>query len=174
MSRSSRGGDSFGRAGGLLRILFGTLMILTVGYLGLMWGAPMGFSAFWPYAGLWAAVGWGSSRLTLFPVLVLITLGISMDLIEEAPIGCWAAINLLAFLVSSLFRKRAQTDQTGVIRAFGDFSAFVAAFIFARWIMGAYVGSVSTREIIGGFLSAGLLYIPIRTFFILSRDKRVD
>jgi hypothetical protein len=174
MSRWSSKASSSGGVGVPVRILLGTLIVLSIGYLGVIWGAPMGLAQFWPYAGLWAAVGWGASRLTVLPFMLLIVLGVSMDLLGDAPIGCWAAIHLLAFLVSSLFRKRSLTDPTGFVRAMGDLTAFVTAFIFARWIMGAYVGNVSTREVIGGFLSAGLLYIPLRSFFLLSRDNRVD
>ena len=131
-------------------------------------------STYWPQAGLWAAVGWGASRLHIRPVVVLFLLGVMIDLLVGAPVGCWASVLLAAFLVSSLFRKRAQTDRSGMIRFFGDVASFVVAFIFARWLIGAYLDGVDTREIAGSFLTAGLLFFPFRALFRLSDDNRVD
>ena len=174
MAFSSGKPSAWSRTGRLARIIIGAAIVLAVGYIGVIWIAPTGLIIFWPYAALWAAVGWGASRLSFRPVIVLIGLGLAMDLIVDAPLGCWSSILLLAFVISSLFRPRALTDQTGVIRFAGDATAFVVSFLFARWIMGAYLGSVETRVIIGGFLTAAILYYPLRSLFRLTSDARVD
>lgn len=160
--------------GALSRYFFGTLAILLLAYLGLLWVSSSPYYSFWPLAGLWAAVGWGGNRLAIIPVVLLVAMGLAMDLISGAPIGCYAAIFLVGYLVASVFRKRATTDPTGLIRFVGDCAAFVAAFLFARWMIGAYLGSVDTREIVGGFLSAIILFFPLRSLFRASRDTRVD
>lgn len=156
------------------RHVFGSLTVLLTTYIGVIWVSPYPLYDFWPVAGLWAAVGWGGNRLSFVPVVLLFALGFVVDLITGAPVGCWSAVFLLAFLVASIFRKRAMTDALGVIRFAGDLIAFVAAFIFARWLIGAYLGGVETREIVGGFLSAVFLFFPLRFVFRPSSDTRVD
>ncbi len=158
----------------LLRLIVGAAIVVLFEYVRVVWIASLPLNLFWPVTGLWAAVGWGASRMSVLPVLVLLALGTMFDLIAGAPIGCWSAIFLSAFLVSSVFRKRAQTDRTGMIRFAGDCISFVAAFLFASWLIGAYLGSLDTREIIGGFLSALILYFLVRPVFRLSSDNRVD
>lgn len=44
--------------GALSRYFFGTLAILLLAYLGLLWVSSSPYYSFWPLAGLWAAVGW--------------------------------------------------------------------------------------------------------------------
>ena len=149
--------STWGRTGSTARLIIGAIFVLFVGYIGVVFIAPTGLDVFWPYAPLWAAVGWGASRLSFRPAGALALLGLIMD-----------------FLTASIFRQQALTDKTGVIRFFGDVSGFVLSFMFARWLMGSYLGGVETREIIGGFLSAALLYYPLRPLFRLTTDERVD
>lgn len=160
--------------GAFSRYIFGTLTVLLTTYIGIIWVSPYPLYDFWPVAGLWAAVGWGGNRLGILPVILLVAIGLSVDLVSGAPVGCWPAVFLLAYLVTSIFRRRSMTDAIGVIRFAGDLIAFVVAFIFARWLIGAYLGSVDTREIIGGFLSAALLFFPLRLLFRPSSDTRVE
>lgn len=166
--------SAWGRTGSTARLIIGAIIVLFVGYIGVVFIAPTGLDVFWPYAPLWAAVGWGASRLSFRPAGALALLGLIMDLVTDAPVGCWSSILLVAFLTASIFRQQALTDKTGVIRFFGDVSGFVLSFMFSRWLMGSYLGGVETREIIGGFLSAALLYYPLRPLFRLTTDERVD
>lgn len=166
--------SSWSRTGQLSRVIIGVIFVLLTGYVGVIWISPTAFSPFWPYAGLWAAIGWGGSRLSLVSVFALVLIGLIMDVMTGGPVGCWPAILLTGFLIASIFRKRAQTDRSGMIRGVGDLAAFVAAFLFARWLMGAYLGGIESRDIIGGFLSAAILYFPFRPLFRLSSDNRVD
>ncbi len=170
---SSRGGG-WQKTGVFARVIVGSLIVILFAYVETVWVSSTSLESFWPIAGLWAAVGWGASRLSLMPVLALALLGVLADLLAGAPIGCWASIFLVPFFVSSIFRKRAQTDRTGAIRLIGDCVSFLLAFLFARWLVGSYLGGVDTRDIIGGFLSAALLYIPLKAPFRLSNDNRVD
>ena len=162
------------RIGPIGRLFIGTALVLLIGFLGVCYAAPLGVEFFWPYAGIWAAIGWGGSRVSFRPVLALIGIGILVDLSQGAPLGCWAAIHLVAYLVSSVFRTRALTDPSGMIRLLGDVTAFVTAFIFARWVIGAYLGGMSTQAILGSFLTTGLLYFPMRSYFQLRQDERVS
>ncbi len=164
----------WGRTGSTARLVIGTLFVILIGYVGVVYIAPTGLDVFWPYAPLWAAVGWGASRLSFRPAVALVGIGLMMDLVVDAPVGCWSSILLVAFLMASFFRQQALTDRTGVIRFAGDVSGFVLSFLFARWLMGAYLGGVETRDLIGGFLSAALLYYPLRPLFRLTTDERVD
>ena len=166
--------SAWSRTGSTARLIIGAIIVIIVGYAGVVFIAPTGLDIFWPYAPLWAAVGWGSSRLSFRPAAALVVIGIVMDLVADAPIGCWSSILLVAFLTASIFRQRALTDKTGIIRFAGDVSGFVLSFLFARWLMGAYLGGIETRDIIGGFLSAALLFYPLRGLFNLSSDERVD
>ena len=75
---------------------------------------------------------------------------------------------------ASIFRKRAQTDQTGFVRLIGDLTALFVAFGAARWIMGAYLGDMATQDILGGFLVTALLFLPVRPFFLLKKEEWVD
>lgn len=171
---SSSKPSAWSRTGSTARLIVGTLFVLLVGYVGVVFIAPTGLDVFWPYAPLWAAVGWGAGRLSFRPAVALGVIGLAMDLVNDAPIGCWSSILLLAFLTASIFRQRALTDKTGVIRFAGDVASFILSFLFARWLMGSYLGGVETRDIVGGFLSAALLYYPLRPLFRLTTDGRVD
>lgn len=174
MIASSNAQNGWQKTGILARVLIGSFIVLCFAYAEAVWVSTTAFSTFWPFAGLWAAVGWGASRLSVVPVIALLVLGVVADLLAGAPLGCWPSIYLVPYLVSSVFRKRAQTDRTGAIRILGDVVSFVIAFLFARWLIGSYLGGVDTREIIGGFLSAALFYFPVRALFRLSSDDRVD
>ena len=162
--------DKMGRTG---RMLVGTAIIVLIGFVGICYAAPLGIQYLWPIAGIWAAIGWGASRASMRPVLALILVGLMMDLSQGAPLGCWPAIQLIGYLVSSAFRTRTLTDTTGVFRALGDVAAFAATFFFAGWIIGGYLGGMATQDLLGNFLTTGLLYFPMRSFFLLTNDERV-
>ena len=166
--------DFYGRTGDVARFMIGILIVAVVGFSGIIFAPGFGLAAFWPYAGIWAAIGWASSRLSIKSSFLLVVLGIFVDLLSDAPLGCWAAIHLIAYFSASIFRKRAQTDQTGFVRLIGGLTALFVAFGAARWIMGAYLGDMATQDILGGFLVTALLFLPVRPFFLLKKEEWVD
>lgn len=172
MSRYRQSGSwqSFGPS---IRLMIGSFLVITVGYLGLTLASAMQILSLWPLAGFWAAVGWGSGRLGTRPVVALIVLGLVHDLTSDAPLGYWAISYLSVYLISNLFRKRALTDHSGLIRLTGDFAGFVAGFFIARTVMSLYLGTSDPLNILGGVLTAGLIYPLIRGVFQLTDDKRV-
>ncbi len=172
--QSASSGSFWSRTSDVGRLVVGILLTLLVGYAGLVFAPTLGLASFWPYASIWAAIGWGASRVSMKPVLALIFLGTALDLAVDAPLGCWAAINLIAYLIASIFRRRAQTDPSGFVRFMGDLSALLAAFLFARWIIGSYLGGMETQSILGGFLTTAILYLPMRPLYLLTRTERVD
>lgn len=169
----SSAGDA-GGMGDLSRLLLGVLFILVTGFVGMIYAPSFGLEAFWPFAGIWGAVGWGGSRVSMKPVIALVVTGLLLDVSMEAPFGCWSAVQLSAYFTASVFRKRAQTDRSGLFRLVGDLVALLVAFIVARWIMGGYMGGVDGQTMVGNFLTTALLYLPFRSLFLLQRSRWVD
>lgn len=169
---ASRTFGTEGRGSSILQLLLGTLVVVTVGYAGIMLAPAFGLTAFWPYAGLWAALGWGTGRVSLKPVFALIFLGLAADLILGAPLGCWVSIHLFCFMIVTLFQKRAASDKTGIIRLLAFSTGLLSSFLFARWIMGAFLGEMTTGDILGGFLSAALLYLFVRPIFVIRQANQ--
>ncbi len=174
MTPNSTSGDLYGRTGNVARFIIATVIVVGVGFGGLVLAPGLGLGSFWPYAGVWAAIGWADSRISFKPVIILTVLGLIVDLLSDAPLGCWASIHLIAYFTASVFRKRAHTDRTGLIRVVGDLTALLVAFGAAQWIIGAYLGDAGANDIFGGFLVTSLLYLPARPFFLLNRDEWVD
>lgn len=174
MNRAHSVESRWSRTGDIARVALGTLIVIAIGYLGIVLAPTLGLSYFWPYAGIWAAIGWGAGRMSMKPVLALIITGLIMDLSVDGPIGCWPAIHLVTYLTATLFRRRAQTDRTGLVRTLGDITAFIVAFFTARWVMGGYLGEMETQNILGGFLSTALLFLPVRGIFLLKRSEWME
>lgn len=165
---------SWSRTGDIGRLVIGALIVLIIGYLGVLLAPAFGLYGFWPFAGIWAAIGWGAGRVSLKPVILLVATGLVTDLAIDAPLGCFTVIHLAAYLTASIFRKRAQTDRSGLVRLTGDLVALLVAFVAARWIIGAYLGGTAYHAVMGNFLTTALFYLPMRPFFLLKRDKWVD
>lgn len=160
--------------GDISRLLIGFLVVMTIGYIGLVYAPQIGMAYFWPFAGIWAAVGWGGRRISMKPVILLMIVGLLTDLSVEGPVGCWVAVHLAAYLVATLFRKRAQTDRSGLVRLLGDAVALVVAFLIARWIMGAYKGGLESGILLGQFLTTAILYVPFRPLFLFKKERWVE
>jgi hypothetical protein len=62
--------------------------------LGMTPKAFFGFPLAWPFAALWGAMGWGRVGLALRPMMLLVLFGLMQDIVSNAPLGCFAMINL--------------------------------------------------------------------------------
>lgn len=85
------------RTGSGARLTVGVLICLAVMLLGVRPVEVFGLTIPWPYASLWAAVGWAGAGLSARPMLPLVILGLVQDALLNAPLGCLVIVNLITF-----------------------------------------------------------------------------
>ncbi len=85
------------RTGSGARLSVGVLVCVAVMLLGLRPVDVFGVAIPWPYASLWAAVGWARAGLSARPMLPLVILGLAQDVLLSAPLGCFVIVNLVTY-----------------------------------------------------------------------------
>lgn len=96
------------------RLIIGTVLVATIGLVGLTPKSFFGVPLAWPYVGLIAAVGWGRSGLGFGPMVFLLFFGFAQDA-SQAPWGSHGLANLLAYGLSSKVSQMVDTERTPVL-----------------------------------------------------------
>ena len=126
------------------RLLIGSLITVSAGFLSL---APISLGLFggvWPLALLWPLVAWQPIGANISVALLLLGLGLAFDLVTGAPLGSWGFIVTISYGLMQL-----QERVTGALAADGWLQPLLsaiyllAATLFVSLLQGDGLGIVS-------------------------------
>jgi hypothetical protein len=151
------------------RLIAGALIIIATGMAGLMPREVWGMTIPWPYAAFWGAVGWGRVGLSLRPMILLVLFGLAQDIGMNAPLGCFALINLIVYGLSALVADTVDVRQP-LAALLAPFALFFAGFLMC-WILAGFLSNHLTSPLmpLTTMLFTGAVYGIIHRAFDLGR-----
>lgn len=163
-------GRLWGEAGPTSRLIAGTLLVVTIGLIGLTPKSVFGTELTWPYAALVAACGWGRSGLAFRPMAILAVAGFAQDVSAYAPLGCFAFINLTTFGLSALVHRSFDRERSPVITTLSPIVIYAVAFGLV-WLFASFNGNhmVQMAPIVQTYFVTYILHVIIAPVFDLGR-----
>ncbi len=151
------------------RLIVGALLIVVIGLIGMTPKEIGGFPIPWPYAALWGAVGWGRVGIALRPMLLLILFGLAQDIGFNAPLGCFAVLNLTVYGLSSAISDTLD-DRQPLVAFIVPMVLFIAAFIII-WTLASVMENhpAPALKLLTTLLFTGALYGALHPIFDLGR-----
>jgi hypothetical protein len=158
------------QAGPSPRLIFGAAIIAVVGVLGMTPKEIFGLQLAWPFAALWGAIGWGRAGLSLRPMLLLVAFGLMQDIISNAPLGCFAMINLLVYGLSAGIAGQTDGMRDVLVAIVGPVVLLIVAFLLV-WGFASITSDhlVRTWPLFTSFFMTGLIYAGANAMFDLGR-----
>ncbi len=150
-------------------VLFLTLLATFVTAFGMQ---PALAGVWWPVAGLWLAAGLGAYGLSVWVAVCLLTHGVVLDLMTDAPIGAWPLAFLLAYGMGVLSWDR----HPPVSRTVVEIAALIGGLLAAAAALGLSAGvagheGFSRAGFLTDFLITAALY-PIVRYLLVPSDMR--
>ncbi len=152
------------------RLIFGAVIIAIVGVLGMTPKALFGIPLAWPFAALWGSIGWGRAGLSLRPMILLIMFGLMQDIVSNAPLGCFAMINLLVYGMSAGIADQTDGMRDTLVAVVGPAVLLIVAFLLV-WGFASITSDHLVRSwpLIASFTMTGLIYSFAGRMFDLGR-----
>jgi hypothetical protein len=152
------------------RLVFGAAIIAIVSVLGMTPKALFGIPLAWPFAALWGAMGWGRAGLSLRPMILLVLFGLMQDVVSNAPLGCFAMINLLVYGMSAGIADQTDGMRDTLVAVVGPSVLLVVAFLLV-WGFASITGDhlVRTWPLMTSFITTGLVYAISQGMYDLGR-----
>lgn len=156
------------RTGPSARLVAGALVICVVGLAGLTPKHVLGIEVVWPYAALWASVGWASAGFALRPMLILAAFGIAQDVTFNAPLGSFMIVNLVTYGVAAALSESFDVDGDAG-RALMVAVAAMAVGMAAVWALASTAADHAVRvsPLLAVYGMTLLLFIPLSGLFRL-------
>lgn len=152
------------------RLAFGAFFIVLTSMIGMMPRELFGIAIAWPYAALWGAMGWGRVGLSLRPMLLLMMFGLMQDIISNAPLGCFAVINLAVYGLSAAIADQTDGMRDTLVAAIGPVVMLMLGFVMIWLFAGITSGHiVRAAPILMSILTTGLVYLAGYRMFDLGR-----
>jgi hypothetical protein len=125
------------------------------------------YAVMWPIAGLWLAAFFAPFGLSVWAAAVLTLLGLSMDLMTEAPVGAWALALLSAYGVGLVAWDRQPPLSVPAAEAVTVIAGMVAVYVTLA-AAGGISGQTgfSLRALLPDFFVTALLYPVLRFVFL--------
>jgi hypothetical protein len=152
------------------RLIFGAAIIAIVGVLGMTPKELFGLTLAWPFAALWGAIGWGRAGLSLRPMILLVIFGLMQDIISNAPLGCFALINLLVYGLSAGIADQTDGMRDALVAVVGPAVLLIVAFLLI-WGFASITSDHLVRSwpLFTNFFMTGLIYSFANQMFDLGR-----
>jgi hypothetical protein len=152
------------------RLVFGAAIIAIVGVLGMTPKEFFGIPLAWPFAALWGAMGWGRVGLSLRPMILLVIFGVMQDIVSNAPLGCFALINLLVYGMSAGIAEQTDGMRDTLVAFAGPVVLLSAAFLLV-WGFASITSDhiVRTWPLLTSFITTGLVYAFANRMYDLGR-----
>jgi len=159
---------SWQRAGPTPRLLAGTLVVIAIGFAGLSPRSVMGVELAWPYGGLCAAIGWSRIGLSLRPMAMLVMLGLAQDISFNAPLGCFAIVNLMTYGVHAAASETLELERDLVMARLVSLAGLAFGF-FVVWLIASALSGQAARvmPLLAAWVSSVLTYALIHPVFDL-------
>lgn len=152
------------------RLAFGAFFIVLTGAIGMLPRQIFGIDIAWPFAALWGAMGWGRVGLSIRPMILLLMFGLMQDIVSNAPLGCFAVINLAVYGLSSGFTHQTDGMRDALVAVLGPVVMLLVALVLI-WIFASITSDhfVRTGPIFASIMTTGLAYVLAYRMFDLGR-----
>lgn len=152
------------------RLAFGAFFIVLTGAIGMLPREIFGIEIAWPFAALWGAMGWGRVGLSIRPMILLLLFGLMQDIVSNAPLGCFAVINLAVYGLSAGFTEQTDGMRDALVAALGPLVMLACAFVLI-WLFASITSDhlVRTGPILWSIATTGLVYLVGYRMFDLGR-----
>lgn len=152
------------------RLAFGAFFIALTGAIGMLPREVFGMGIAWPYAALWGAMGWGRVGLSMRPMVLLLIFGLMQDIVSNAPLGCFAVINLVVYGLSAFIAEQTDGMRDALVAAAGPAVMLSVAFLMV-WMFASITTNQLVRSgpILMSVLSTGVVYLVSYRMFDLGR-----
>lgn len=152
------------------RLAFGAFVIVLAGMTGMLPREVFGLEIAWPLASLWGAIGWGRVGLSVRPMILMLVFGLVQDIISNAPLGCFALINLIVYGLSAFLSGRTDGMRDRLVAVLGPLAMLVTAFGLV-WIFASVTADhlVTPGPVLASVLTTGLVYLGVYRIFDLGR-----
>lgn len=152
------------------RLAFGAFFIVLAGAFGMLPREVFGIDVAWPYAALWGAMGWGRVGLSLRPMILLVVFGLMQDIVSNAPLGCFAVINLAVYGLSAGIADQTDGMRDALVASLGPVVMLTVAFVML-WVFASVTGDhmVRSAPILSATIMTGLVYLLSYRMFDLGR-----
>lgn len=152
------------------RLAFGAFFIVLAGTVGMLPRELFGLEIAWPFAALWGAMGWGRVGLSIRPMILLTLFGLMQDIISNAPLGCFAVINLAVYGLSAGITEQTDGMRDIFVAVLGPLIMLSAAFVLI-WTFASLTSDniVRTGPILWSIVTTGLVYLAAYRMFDLGR-----
>lgn len=152
------------------RLAFGAFFIVLTGAIGMLPRQIFGIDIAWPLAALWGAMGWGKVGLSIRPMVLLLLFGLMQDIVSNAPLGCFAIINLAVYGLSAGIAEQTDGMRDVLVAAIGPLVMLSVAFLLI-WVFASVTSDhlVRTGPILWSIITTGFVYLAIWRMFDLAR-----
>ncbi|MFN7055589.1 hypothetical protein [Hyphomonas sp.] len=152
------------------RLAFGAFFIALAGTIGMLPRELFGVTIAWPYAALWGAMGWGRAGLSVRPMVLLLLFGLMQDIVSNAPLGCFAVINLAVYGLSAFITEQTDGMRDALVAAAGPVFMLAAAFLMV-WVFASVTTNQPVRSspILMSVATTGVFYLAAWRMFDLGR-----
>ena len=140
------------------RLAFGAFFIVLTGAIGMLPREIFGIAIAWPFAALWGAMGWGKVGLAIRPMILLLLFGLMQDIVSNAPLGCFAVINLAVYGLSAGFTQQTDGMRDAFVAVLGPVVMLLVALLFVSITRLAQSGTMNVKNAVG---RTGEVYIPV-------------
>lgn len=152
------------------RLAFGAFFIVLISAIGMLPREIFGIEIAWPYAALWGAMGWGRVGLSIRPMILLLIFGLMQDIVSNAPLGCFAVINLAVYGLSAGFTQQTDGMRDVLVAVLGPVVMLLIALVLI-WIFASITSDhfVRATPIFASITTTGLVYLAGYRMFDLGR-----
>jgi hypothetical protein len=115
-------------------------------------------------------MGWGRVGLSLRPMILLVIFGLMQDIVSNAPLGCFALINLLVYGMSAGIAEQTDGMRDTLVAFVGPVVLLSAAFLLV-WGFASITSDhiVRTWPLLTNFFNTGLIYAFANQMYDLGR-----
>lgn len=131
---------------------------------------PRWSELWWPFASIWLTVTLSAFGLSIFAAVCFVLLGLSIDLMTDAPLGAWPLAFLMSYMVGVFAWERSPPVPPIMVEAFTLIFGLVVVTVCLALASGvAGYSGFSVANLLSDFAMTIIAY-PLMRGFLLPRE----